>query len=191
MPTAGVTYASRSGAIATVNASGVITGVAKGQTIIVATAEGFPAVQDSALVVVADPAGPVVISSIDRFTYATGLTTTVSVFVDFRASTRRLGSTAIDVEWDPQQLTYTGHANGGSGVTPTVNATLTQSGKLTLAMADVAGFPGRVELLRITFRTSSSPTLGQLRLTALELTAADFTNLLSSTVQVSHPIRVQ
>lgn len=191
IPAAAVTYTSRSTAVATVNASGVIAGVAKGQTIVVASPEGFPQIQDSALVVVADPDGPVVISSIDRFSYPLDATITVSVFVDFRASTRRLGSTAIDVTWDPRQLVFQSSANGASGVVPTVNATLASTGKLTLAMADVAGFGGRVEMLRLTFRTATTPAVGQLQLTALELTATDFANLLSSAVQVTHPLRTQ
>jgi hypothetical protein len=191
IPTAAVTYASRAPGVATVNASGVITGVAKGQAVVVAAAEGFPQVQDSALVVVADPDGPVVISSIDRFSYPLDATITVSVFVDFRASTRRLGSTAIDVTWDPRQLVFQSSANGASGVIPTVNATLASTGKLSLAMADVAGFGGRVEMLRLTFRTATTPAVGQLQLTALELTGTDFANLLSSAVQVTHPLRVQ
>jgi len=59
-----------------------------------------------------------------------------------------------------------------------------------LAMADVAGFTGRVELLRITFKSSSSATAGQLKLTARELNATDYSDLLPLTVQVLHPISV-
>jgi hypothetical protein len=186
-----VSYVSRTPGIATVSATGAISGVAKGQAIVVATADGLPALTDSVLVVVADPNGPVVITSLDRFTYRTDTTLTVSVLVDFRSSTRRLGSTAMDVDWSPGQLTYLSSQNGSSGVVPTVNATLAASGKLTLAMADVTGFGGRVELLRITFRTSTAASLGQIKISAVELTASDFTDLLNLAVQVTQPIRIQ
>ena len=191
LPAATLAYTSRAAAVAGVNASGVISGVAPGQAIVAASAVGFPAVADSALVVVANPGAPILISDIDRFDYAPGTTFTVSVFLDFRTATTRLGSTTMDVEWDPAQLVYASHANGASGVIPTVNATLASTGRLTLAMADVLGFGGRVELLRVTFRTATTPSVGQLRLIARELTASDFTNLLGTTVQVTHPIRVQ
>jgi hypothetical protein len=186
-----VSYVSRTPGIATVSATGAISGLAKGQAIVVATADGLPALTDSVLVVVADPNGPVVITSLERFTYRTDTTLTVSVLVDFRSSTRRLGSTAMDVDWSPGPLTYLSSQNGSSGVVPTVNATLAASGKLTLAMADVAGFGGRVELLRITFRTSTAASLGQIKITAVELTASDFTDLLNLAVQVTQPLRIQ
>lgn len=192
MPGAPISYVSRAPGVAAVNATGVISGVAKGQAIVVATADGFPALTDSVLVVVADPNGPVVISSIDRFTYGAAQTVTLSVFVDFRASTRKLGSATIDVEWDPAQLAFQRIDNGASGVTPTVNTATAPIGILTMAMADVAGFGGRVEMLRITFTTSASPSLGQLRLVAREMTATiDFFNLLAVAVQVTHPLSIQ
>jgi hypothetical protein len=60
-------------------------------------------------------------------------------------------------------------------------------------MADVTGFSGRVEMLRITFKTSASASSGSLVLSASELTAADvnLTNLLPSLVQVTHPLSVR
>ena len=130
------------------------------------------------------------ISSVDRFSYGRNTDVTVSIFMDMRSQTARLGSTTLDVDWNPAQLDYQSHANGGSGVSPTVNATTESTGRLTLAMADVTGFTGRVELLRITFRTSAAASAGVLALSAREISAADFTNLLGVTVQVSHAITV-
>lgn len=190
--TAAVTYQSRNTAIATVGTNGAITGVARGQAVIVVRAQepGASAfVEDSLLAVVAEPASPVLVSSIDRFTYAREANVTVSVFVDMR-STQRLGSTTVDVDWNPAQLAFQSTANGASGVAPTVNSTGAANGRVTLAMADVTGFAGRVELLRITFRTSAGASSGSLALTARELSAADFTDLLSVTTQVTHPIGV-
>jgi hypothetical protein len=193
VPNAVLTYESRNTQIATVNATtGAITGVARGQTVIVVRAQeaGQAApVLDSLLAVIAEPGAPVLISSIDRFSYARDASVTVSVFMDMRSATRRLGSTTVDVDWNPQQLLFQSTAAGGSNVAPTVNTTLTGSGRLTLAMADVTGFAGRVELLRLNFKTANAATTGTLALTAREVSAADFTDLLSTTMQVTHPIR--
>lgn len=186
-------YVSRNTQVATVAASGAITGVARGQTVIVVNAQepGSSAiVQDSLLAVVAEPGAPALISSVDRFSYGRDALITLSIFMDMRSSTRALGSTVVDVAWNPAQLAYQSNAAGTAGVNPTINTTLTSSGQLTLAMASVTGFTGRVELLRITFRTSASATTGALTLTAREVTAADFTDLLGATVQVSHPIAI-
>ena len=180
-----VTYTSRDAAIASVSSAGAITGVAKGQTVIIAT---LGTLADSIRAVVAEPNGPVVVTSADRFRYPRDTTMTIAVFVDLRTSPKKLGSATIDVDWNPAQLFYQSHANGGSGVAPTVNFSATSTGKLTLAMADVAGFSGRVELLRITFKTANGAATGTLKAAARELNAHDFTDLLPLTVQVTHAL---
>jgi hypothetical protein len=187
VPTPTLTYVSRDPNVVSVNTNGGLTGVARGQAVVVANG-GSQTLSDSVLVVVAEPGAPVVVSSIDRFEYGLDQNVVVSVFADMRSTTRRLGSTAIDVEWTPGPLLFQSFANGASGVVPTVNVTAAPNGRLTLAMADVAGFSGRVELVRLTFRTSSSAGTGQLRLVAHELTAHDFADLLSITTQVTHPL---
>jgi hypothetical protein len=185
-----LTYVSRNPQVATVSATGAITGVARGQTVIVVRLQESPSVQDSLLAVVAEPGAPVLISSVDRFSYGRDALVTLSVFMDMRSTTQRLGSTTVDVNWNPAQLLFQSSANGASGVVPTVNTTLTGTGRLTLAMADVTGFPGRVELLRITFRTSAAASSGALTLTAREVSAASFADLLALTAQVEHPLIV-
>ena len=191
--TAQFLYHSRNIEVATVDALGNITGVGRGQAVVLVRAQepgGTTFVEDSALVVVAEPGAPVLIGSVDRFTYARDTEVTVSIFMDMRSDSRALGSTVVDVGWNPNQLTFMSTAAGTAGVNPTVNTTLASTGQLTLAMASVTGFTGRVELLRITFRTSAVPSAGALTLTAREISAADFTDLLGATVQVSHPIVV-
>ena len=185
------TYTSRTPGIATVSNAGVVTGVAKGQAVIVANVQGNASVADSIIAVVAEPGGPVLVSSLERFRLPRDTQFTVSVFVDMRASTKRLGSTTVDVEWNPLQFQFVGTANGASGVSPTVNSSNTSTGKLVLAMADVAGFTGRVELLRITFRSSTGNSDGELKLTARELNATDYSDLLPLTVQVLQSISVR
>lgn len=186
---AAVTYTSRSTGIATVSSTGAITGVAKGQAVIVASVTNAPAIADSLLAVVTVPGGPVLITSLDRFRLPTDTQLTVSVFVDMRQAAGKLGSALIDLEWDPTQLTYVSHANGASGVSPTVNASNGSAGKLSLAMADVAGFDGRVEMLRVTFRTTTTPRSGTLALVAREINATDYSDLLPLTTQVVQPLR--
>src|SRR5947208_13161809 len=91
-----------------------------------------------------------------------------------RASAELLGSTSVNVTWDPSVLVYQAHADGGSGVSPAVNTSYAASGLLTLTMADPNGFGGRVELLRITFSAgSASGNTGQLSLTKSEVTGAE------------------
>lgn len=191
--TAQYSYVSRNAQVATVSENGSITGVSRGQAIIVVQAQepgSSTIAQDSLLAVIAEPGGPVLLGSVDRFTYERSTDVTVSIFVDMRSETQKLGSTLVDVAWNPAQLAFQSTSAGTPGVNPTVNTTLVSTGQLSLAMASVEGFGGRVELLRINFRTSASAASGAFTLTAREISAADFTDLLGVTVQVSHPIIV-
>ncbi|MGH2901212.1 MAG: hypothetical protein ACRDMZ_21225, partial [Solirubrobacteraceae bacterium] len=66
-------------------------------------------------------------------------------------------------------------------------------GVLTLAMASVTGFAGRIELRRLTFKAAS--TLGKsgtLRLSASEVSAAGtFVDLLPKTAAVTYPLSIR
>jgi hypothetical protein len=183
-----ITYTSRATNIATVSTAGVITGVAPGQAVIVASATAAPSVADSLLAVVAHAGGPVVVTSLDRMRLRLDTTITVSVFVEMGTSTKKLGSATIDLEWNPAQLAYQSHANGAQ-VAPTVNSSGTSSGKLTLAMADVAGFTGRVELIKVTFKTTTTGATGALAAIAREVNATDYSDLLPLTISVTHALK--
>lgn len=190
------TYTSRNTNCATVSDAGVITGVAAGQCVIVvrsADPGSTTFFQDSLLAVVGDPTGPVLLSSFERFEYRTDTTITVSILVDMRTTSTKLGSTTIDLAWNPAQLVYQSSANGASGAVPTVNATGASNGSIRLAIADATGFVGNVELLRVTFKTSSAASSGTFALTATEMTAANsaYTDLLPKLVQVTHPLSVR
>jgi hypothetical protein len=174
-----------------VSANGTVTGVSAGQAIIVASVTRSAAIQDSMLAVIAPSGGVVLISSVDRFDYGTNQTITLSLYVDMHTSSKRLGSTTIDVAWNPSQMIYQSFTSGGSGVSITPNANNATNGQFTLAMADVNGFNGKVELVRLTFKTSASATTGSFALTAREMTSSDLsTNLLSTLVQVANPLFV-
>jgi hypothetical protein len=195
IPSATFTYTSRNTNIATVNAAGAITGVAPGQCVIVARSsdEGSSTFfEDSLLAVVGDPTGPVLLSSIDQFEYPTNTTITVSIFADMRSTSTKLGSTTIDLDWNPAQLIFQSTANGSSGAVPTVNTSGAANGHIRLALADATGFAGNVELLRITFKTGSAAATGTFALTAPEMTAANaaYTDLLPKLVQVTHSLSV-
>jgi len=190
IPNPTVTFASRNPLVASFSPGGILNGLARGQAVVVATASGGSTPADSLLAVVAEPGGPVVITDITQFSYGVGTTFTVTLVVDMRDSGELLGSTRVNVRWNPSVMMYQSHENGGSGVSPTVNATNVANGSLTLAMADPNGFAGRVELLRITFQAESvTGVAGSLALAPSELTGAGtFTNLLPNTTSVTYPL---
>ncbi len=190
IPNPTVTYVSRNSSVASVSGTGTVSGVTQGQAVVVATAQGGINPSDSLLAVVAVPGGPVLITDIAQFSYKTDTVFTVTVIMDMRASAELLGSTSVNVTWDPSVLVYQAHADGGSGVSPAVNTSYAASGLLTLTMADPNGFGGRVELLRITFSAgSASGNTGHLSLTTSEVTGAGtFTDLLARTVAVTQPL---
>src|SRR6266576_4242003 len=67
-----VTFASRNPLVAAFSPGGVLNGLARGQSVIVATASGGSAPADSLLAVVAVSGGPVVITDITQFNYGVG-----------------------------------------------------------------------------------------------------------------------
>ena len=191
IPNPTVTFASRNPSVASFSPGGVLNGLARGQSMIVATASGGGSPADSLLAVVAVPGGPVVITDITQFSYGVGTTFTATLVVDMRDSGELLGSTTVDMGWDPSLMTFQSYATATSGVSPIVNASRAGSGLLTVSMADPNGFAGRVELVKITFTTSSFPIAGALTLTPSELTGAGtYTDLLPNTVAASYPLAI-
>jgi len=186
---AGVSYVSRATTV-TVSVSGLVTGVRTGQAFVVATSTTAANARDSVLVVVAVPASPVVLTTLDRFDLKMDTTFTVGFVVDMRASDVKLGATTIQVNWDTQQLTYVSDAEGDANAGATVNTGSTGTGTLTFAVASSAGFAGAPELRKITFRASTTAArTGAITIFVGDLTAATtFNNLLSKTVAVSHPL---
>lgn len=184
-----VTYTSRTPTVATVSNAGVITGVAAGQAVIVVNVS--PTIADSLLAVVTTPGAPVLISSLNSFNVVANATVTVSIYVDMNGSTKKLSSGQVDVLFSPTQLTYQSNA-AGAGVAATVNAAGAATGTIRLSFADATGMSGKVELLKITFKAGATAgTTGTFALTATELNASDFSNLLPSTVKVTQPLIVR
>lgn len=191
--TSGVTYTSSNSGIASTNGA-VVTAVARGQAMIVASVTANPSIRDSMLVVVTVPTGPVLITDLARFDLKTDTVFTVVVAIDMRTSGEKLGSTNVNITWDPTVLTYQSDAEGASSVGATVNSTNVGTGSFRLSVASSAGFAGRVELRRITFRANAAVgRIGNLALALTELNGVspNFNSVLSKTVAVSHPLRTR
>ena len=77
------------------------------------------------------------------------------IVLDMRTSGEKLGATTITIRWDTTQLTMVSQVDGSSGVGAFVNAKNASQGVLTLAVASAAGFSGRIELRRITFKAAA------------------------------------
>ena len=178
----------------TVNAGGVVTGVTAGQTFVVAVLNNNSTVRDSVLVVVAIPTGPVVRTDLTRLDLKADTVFTVPIVVDMRASGEKLGSTRVQITWDPALLTYQSNSEGSTTVNAQVNATNAATGTLILAVADPTGFAGATEIRRITFRASATVArTGQLVLSVTELNGVspNFTNLRPKTIAVTYPLNTR
>lgn len=184
-----ISYASRNTAVASINTAGHVTGMAPGQAIVVSTFSSI--IADSALAIVTGPDASVIVSSLTGFTLAANATHTVSVYVDMTLAKKKLASGQVDIVWTVPQLVYQSHA-AGAGVAATVNASSAAAGTLRVSFADPAGLSGKVEILKITFKNSATAGLiGELKLSATELTAVDLTDLNAAAVKVTRPLIVK
>ena len=182
-----VTYTSRTVSVATVSSAGVVTGVALGQSMIVASGTSGA---DSVLAIVASSTGPVLQTDLTSFDLTKGSTFTTTIIMDMRSSGEKLGSTSVTVTWDPTVMTFVSSASTGTGPSPTVNSSAAATGTLSFSIADASGFSGAVQLLKITYTASATAgKSGTLKLAPSEVTGAGtFTNLLSKTVAVNLPL---
>jgi hypothetical protein len=189
-----VTYVSRTPSVATVNASGQVTAVAAGQSVIVATtASGATTFTDSLVAIVGVANGPVVMADLARMDLKTDTTFTVAVVANMRASSEKIASGKVTLTWDPTVLTYVSDADGASAVGATVNTGGTSSGSLTMAFASSAGWSGKVELRKVTFKASATAgKTGALTATANQMFGTTgFANLLAKTVSTAAPVHTR
>jgi hypothetical protein len=194
-PVAGTTLAwlSRSPGVATVSATtGLVTGVAVGNAVVVGSGSGF---SDSALVAVL-PTTNVLVSSTSggrAFRAArVGDTVVVDITADMAFTpNERLGSYNARLQWDPAVLQFVGVVNT-TFAAPTVNADSVSAGKLRFASADAAGASGQVVVARVRLRALTTGTTSP-ALTISELSAASptFTNLLSRVTVTSGFVTVR
>jgi len=178
----------------TAAASGAtVTGARTGQTFLVATSTDNPNAKDSAVVVVANVASPVVIATVPRFDLKTDTTFTIPLIIDMRSSGEKLGAATLQITWDPNVLTFVSEAEGTSAVGATINTTAAGTGSVTLAMASAAGFAGAVEIRKLTFKASLvASRTGALVLITNDLSGAvTLANLLPKTVSAFYLFRTR
>jgi hypothetical protein len=188
----GITLTSRNTNAATTS-GGNVTGVRPGQTFLIAASVDNPNATDSALVIIANVAAPVITAAVPRYDLKADTTFTVSIIVDMRASSEKLGAATLQVTWDPALLTYVSNGGGTSGVNATINTSGAASGAISMAMASSAGFPGAVEIRTVTFRAAATTgRSGTLVVIPSELTGAGtFTDLRPRTVSASYPLKTR
>jgi hypothetical protein len=189
---AGITFAARAPTIVTISGA-TITGARTGQTVLVATSTDNPNATDSALVVVANIGAPVVTAAVPRFDLKTDTIFTVSVVVDMRTGTEKLGAATLQVTWDPNVLTYVSDAPGNIGTSLFLsNTTSTSTGVFSMTFADNNGIAGAVEMRKLTFKAASVVgRTGALSVTVLDLSGVALTNFLARAVSPFFPIKTR
>jgi hypothetical protein len=187
VPNTQITFTARASTAVNVGSDGSILPNIPSQAFVVASSS---LTADSILVVATYPSGPVIQTDLTRLDIARDTTFTVPIIFDMRTSGEKLGATTLTVRWDPAQLTMLSQVDGSTGVGALVNATNTAQGVLTMGVASATGFPGRIELRRITFRANASAAVaGALQLSVSEVSGAGtFANLLANTTAVSYPL---
>lgn len=181
-----VQWTSRNPSVATVDQTGLVTGVAPGTTVIVVQAVDLPGPQfsDSALFVV-PPDGNVIVSTfaVDsvRAFEAAGIGDTVEVAVTafmYFTPSELLGSYNATLNWDTSVLSFIDVLPGDNFPAPEVNTTNVSTGELRFAQANANGTAGAAVLAKIRFLGQAAGTT-QPTLTISEMSAAvTFTNLI-------------
>lgn len=186
-----VTYASRSPAIATVDATGRITAVAQGQVWVAATSTTSNS--DSVLIIVPRATGPVLRTDITRYRWAVGDTITVRIQVDTRGAS--LGAITATVAWPVWigsgvfgTMTLVDVTTAGSAMA-LVTSVDNQVNVIRITGGSAAGATGLLQLATIRFRIAAVGLKG-IFLDATEMVGADFANLLPTVTVTQYPVIV-
>jgi hypothetical protein len=187
-----VTFASRSPAIATVDATGKITAVAPGQAWIVAASTQANA--DSVQVIVPRASGIIVRTDLTNYRYRIGDTITVKIQIDTRGAT--LGAATVTFSWPVytgsngvlNALLYLDVNTSGSPLAPVVVVDQTIN-VMRLTGASVAGVTGVVDLATVRFRVRQAGVF-PLYVNAIELLGTDLSNLLATSTSTQYPLSV-
>ena len=187
-----ITYSSRIPGIASVDASGKITGVAPGEAWIVATSTVYNA--DSVLVIIPKNSGVIVRTDMTTFNAPVGDVITVKVLVDTRGAS--LGAATVTFSWSPWvgtnpvvfgAIRLVGTNTSASPMTvvtsfdPTLNV-------LRISGVSVAGVTGLVELATLSLRVNAPPTKNMIFVDAIELLGSDLSNLLPNATVTQYPV---
>ncbi|CAN5755053.1 hypothetical protein BH11GEM1_BH11GEM1_04660 [soil metagenome] len=187
-------FAARSPSVASVDATGRITGVGEGGSWVVATSQ--KALADSVYVIVTRNAtGPVLYADLTKFDYRLGDTVSARVLLDVRA-TGSMGALTATVAWSRfsstnlfNALAFIDFNTSASTVSPTT-ITDVGAGVIRVSAASAAGARGVIELGRIRFLANRTGAVW-IYLNATELLGADFANLLPSTTLTQFPVVIR
>ncbi|MEK7667730.1 MAG: Ig-like domain-containing protein [Gemmatimonadota bacterium] len=202
-PALGLRFSSRTPGVAAVDSlTGLVTGVAAGTTIIVASAPGATGtVLDSALIAVPANGQAVAFATVNAASFASakvGDTLRVLIGVDLRGVPRELlGSYNAQLDWNPTVARYVSTETVPLiGFTaPTLNETLASSGQLRFGAANATGAAGPVVgLVYVKFVADAAGT-SPLTFALTDLsTAISFVQLLTrapAALVLSGSVRVQ
>jgi hypothetical protein len=185
------TLTSRNFTVATAGGT-TVTGARSGQTFLIGTSTENSAIRDSALVIVAQVGKPAVTVSMPRFDLKSDTTFTVSLLVDSRSTTTRVGAATLQIAWSPDVLTYVGDQAGAVNALVDVNSSAATGGLLTIGMATANGLTGSSDIRQLTFKAAAAGKVGQLSITIVEMSAAGtFASLTEQTVGGSYPLRIR
>ncbi|MDH5804930.1 MAG: Ig-like domain-containing protein [Gemmatimonadota bacterium] len=190
-PTTGTpTWTSRSTGVATVDANGVVTGVAAGTAVIVAQAAP---VADSVTVTVGIPGQVIATTSVGGRTFGSG-TVGVDVVVDVAvdmalAGSELLGSYNATLTWDPAVLTFAA-VEVGDFALPEINTADVATGSLRFAQINANGLGGSVVIVRVRFAAAATGSTVPAAAFAEMSAAQTFTNLLPKVTVTNATVRI-
>jgi hypothetical protein len=192
-----VQWMSRSPAVASVGATGTVTGVAPGTAVIFLSAPDFsgdPAFTDSALVVVPAAGGVVVSTTANQRAFVTGAvgdTIVVDVTADMTFTAGELlGSYNAVLNWDPAVLSFV-DVQTGDFPTPELNTNNVGSGELRFAQANANGTGGAVVIARVRLVAQAAGS-SSAAVTISEMSAAQtFTNLINQVTVANGTVTIQ
>ena len=190
-PDPNVTYASRIPNIASVDASGRITGVAPGEAWVVATSSVYNA--DSVLVIVPRNSGLILRTDLTTFNSQVGDVITVKVLIDTRGAS--LGAATVTFSWSPWvgtnpvisgslRLVSTNTSASPMSVVTAFDPSLNV---LRITAASVSGVSGVVELATLSLRVNAAAK-NLLYVDAIELVGSDLSNLLPGATVTQYPV---
>ena len=179
LPASLATWTSRNTGVATVSTSGLVTGVARGSAVIVATAG---AVSDSMLVTVGNAAsapGDMLIAAVTNGrafgVRRVGQAVNVDIRVDQLATSDSLGSYNARYSWNPAVLRFDS-TSAGTYAAPTVNDS-SSVGVLRFAAVDANSKSGPLVLTRLWFTALATGTDGhQLQISEISGVSPAFFN---------------
>jgi Big-like domain-containing protein len=187
---ASVSYASRAPGIATVDATGKITGVAEGATWIVASTGSLA---DSVWLNVTKATGPVVSTALSRTTWHQGDIIEVTVVLDTRGTT--ISGATLLVTWSANTsvgtpVSFLDFPTFGVPNTQTVGLYDALHGVIRITLESTSGLSGRYQLG--TFRLqATSAGVASLYVFPQDVVAQDQSSLTAQTTSTHYPLIVQ